>query len=357
MNRTTTRGFRVAFFHAMPEPAAPEPSPDATKARYPKRPSHFAHKFVRRLAKSAAAQEIGPEACWLLTVIAHQEDAVHYRRAVTWYEGQLMPLVGLKCRRTLARVREKAIEAGWLHYEPGRKGVAGVYWVLIPDHAEPFDDSPIGDDDGFLCDTSVTERAPQVSHQQRQKSAGSVAPMSPEPRQMCHTSNPVPNPIPNPVSLGGESVARAPDPGFDPSPPPDPADDVQTPDHPHFDWLTIEREFLEVWNNSSEVVPYKSLRNFQSRFRALWLDPEWRQNCYRGIAKLSTTYWAGRHVALSQFLKPEFLEELLGGKYSDHGPGAGGKNGVGGSSRAAARQTPLHIRLGGDIEPRAGDPF
>lgn len=360
MNRPTTRGLRVAFFHAdMDEQQTPEPSPETPKARYPKRPSHFAHKFVRRLAKSAAAQEIGPEACWLLTVIAHQEDAVHYRRAVTWYEGQLMPLVGLKCRRTLARVRDKAIEAGWLHYEPGRKGVAGVYWVLIPDHAEPFDDSPIGDDQGVLCDTSVTERAPKVSQQQRQKSAGSVAQMSPEERPMCHTSNPYPIPIPIPVSLGGDLRAPDADPGFDPSPPHDPVDDVQTPDNPHVDWLTVEREFLEVWNNSPETCKYRAMRNFQSRFRTLWLEAQWRSLCYRAVARLSTTYWAGRNVGLGQFLRPEFVEEVLGGRY-DYGPGTNDNRsakGHGRGSRATGRDAPLYLRLGGDIEPREGDPF
>lgn len=355
MNRPTTRGLRVAFFHAMTEPQQ-ETAPDAPKRAYPKRPSHFAHKFVRRLAKSAAAQEIGPEACWLLTVIAHQEDAVHYRRAVTWYEGQLMPLVGLNCRRTLARVRQKAIDAGWLHYEPGRKGVAGVYWVLVPDHAEPFDDSPIGEDSGFLCDTGVTERAPKVSRQQRQNSAASVTPMSPEERQKCHTSNPYPNPTPNPVSLGGESIARAPDPGFDPAPPPDPADDVQTPSHPHWDWLTVEREFLDAWNACPDTCHVRALRNYSNRLRNLWMDDWWRDHWRKVLEMLPTSFWAGRRLPLSRFLEDMFVEEFLGGKYIVHS-GAAGANAVGGSAKSSARAAPLHIRLGGDIEPRTGDPF
>ena len=346
MNRPTTRGLRVAFFHAdMDEQQTPEPSPETPKARYPKRPSHFAHKFVRRLAKSAAAQEIGPEACWLLTVIAHQEDAVHYRRAVTWYEGQLMPLVGLKCRRTLARVRDKAIEAGWLHYEPGRKGVAGVYWVLIPDHAEPFDDSPIGDDQGVLCDTSVTERAPKVSQQQRQKSAGSVTQMSPEERPMCHTSNPNPNPNPIPVSLLGESAARAPDPGFNPNPPPHPVDDIQTPDNPHIDWLTVEREFLVAWNAAPETVHISALRNYSNRLRTMWMDPWWRDNWRKVFSILPTSYWAVRKLPMSKFLEPNFVEETLNGKYRDY-TGTAGTHAVGN----AAGATPSFRTIGRRVE-------
>ena len=30
------------------------------------------------------------------------------------------------------RARQAAIDAGWLHYEPGTKSIAGKYWVTIP---------------------------------------------------------------------------------------------------------------------------------------------------------------------------------------------------------------------------------
>lgn len=353
MNRPTTRGFRVAFFHAMTaqqdataEPETPPEGPKRpTRSRYPKRISHFAHKFVRRLAKSAAAQEIGPEVCWLLTVIAHQEDAVHYLRAVTFYDGQLLPLVGMNCRRTLARAREKAVEAGWLHYEPGRKAKPGTYWVIIPEHAEAFDDSPLQDDWDVLCDTS----APQT-RRKRAESVTQTAPnVSQQERRMCHTSNPIPNPIPNP--MGGEAQRAQDDQSpFDPHPPPDPADDIQIPADPNFDWLTIEREFLEVWNNSPDTCRYKAMRGFQSRFRQAWLDEDWRKDCYRAIARLSTSYWAGKKLGLGQFLQPEFCEELLGGRFDNHEPER--RNGK------PPREIPLHLRLGGrDLQPREGDPF
>ena len=42
-----------------------------------------------------------------------------------------MSLAGMK------RVRDKAVEAGWLHYEPGTKGRAARYWVTIPEWAAP----------------------------------------------------------------------------------------------------------------------------------------------------------------------------------------------------------------------------
>ena len=57
---------------------------------YPKnRGSFFAHKFCRILTKAAVAQELGPESCWLLSVIVHQEDAIRYSRPVTFWNDDL----------------------------------------------------------------------------------------------------------------------------------------------------------------------------------------------------------------------------------------------------------------------------
>lgn len=120
---------------------------------YPKRPKYFAHKFVRKMAKVCLANDIGPEACWMLAVIVHTEDAKHYRGPVTFSNGQLMPLVGLFSVPSLARAREKAVKAGWLYYQPGMKGRAGTYWVTVPARAEGIDDLPTDDSgDDFASD-------------------------------------------------------------------------------------------------------------------------------------------------------------------------------------------------------------
>lgn len=108
---------------------------------YPKRVKFFALRFCRLMAKVCLANEIGPEACWMLAVIAHTEDAKCYSDPVTFFNGQLMPLVGLS-EDSLDRARRKAIDTGWLHYEPGRKKVAGRYWVQIPDRFKGIDDAP-----------------------------------------------------------------------------------------------------------------------------------------------------------------------------------------------------------------------
>jgi hypothetical protein len=71
------------------------------------------------MSKCCAAQEIGPEACWLVTVIAHQGDAIRYARPVTFFNGQLMPIYGFDSEGRLIRARARAVEGGWLHYDPG----------------------------------------------------------------------------------------------------------------------------------------------------------------------------------------------------------------------------------------------
>lgn len=116
---------------------------------YPKRSSHFAHKFCRTLTKSAAAQELGPEACWLLSVIVHQEDAIRYSRPVTFWNDQLLPLCGFGSRKRLESARRKAIEGGWIHYKPGGKSKPGRYWVTIPDAFEDLSDSPVDEGGSF----------------------------------------------------------------------------------------------------------------------------------------------------------------------------------------------------------------
>ena len=112
-------------------------------ADYPKRPAYFSHKFCRLLAKVALANDIGADCCWFLTVIAHTEDAKQYRGPVTFFNEQLMPLVGCGSVPALTRVRAKLISAGWLHHTPGTNRRAAAYWVVIPDRYKGLADGPV----------------------------------------------------------------------------------------------------------------------------------------------------------------------------------------------------------------------
>ena len=109
---------------------------------YPKRDAYFSHRFVRLLTKTAMAQVIGPKACWLLTVVVHQEDSKRYTGPVNYWNYQLESVGGFGSRGSLVRAREKAVGAGWLHYEPGGKGKCGKYWVIIPERFEDLPDLP-----------------------------------------------------------------------------------------------------------------------------------------------------------------------------------------------------------------------
>lgn len=161
---------------------------------YPKRPSHFAHRFTRLLTKAAVAQEIGPDACWLLAVIAHQEDAKRYRSAVTFWNGQLMPLCGFNSEKPFARARRKAVEAGWLHYEAGGKGKAGRYWCLIPDGHDKIDDSPMDESIGLTVDIDRPNRP--TNGGQTVLPVDSDGQTAVKRRSNGRTFNPIPNPIP-----------------------------------------------------------------------------------------------------------------------------------------------------------------
>ena len=112
-------------------------------SRYPTRERFFAHRFCRLLAKTCAAQELGSLTCWLLTVIAHTEDAKRYTGGVTFFNEQLMPLLGIRKWATLAKIRKAAVDAGWLHFQSRGSRKPGVYWVTIPADVADLPDSPV----------------------------------------------------------------------------------------------------------------------------------------------------------------------------------------------------------------------
>ncbi len=112
---------------------------------YPKREPYFAHRFVRLLFKTCAAQEIGIDACYLLVHIAHTEDAKRYKGPVTFHNEQLQAILGFKKWDRLDRARRAACRANWLHYQPppNRRRQPGRYFVTIPAELEDVDDLPI----------------------------------------------------------------------------------------------------------------------------------------------------------------------------------------------------------------------
>jgi hypothetical protein len=118
--------------------APPSPS------KYPRRGPYFAHRYCRLLTKTCAAQELGHAAFVLCVTIAHLEDAKRYAGPVTFFNEQLFPLIGVRKWESLDWARRRAVQVGWLHYEPGNRGLRqpGRYWVTTPPAFEHLDDSP-----------------------------------------------------------------------------------------------------------------------------------------------------------------------------------------------------------------------
>ena len=93
----------------------------------------FALKYIRLLTKTAAAQELNASTCWLLSIIACQEDVKSFSEPAKFYFSQLMPLCGFTSPKQLRSAITKAVSLGWLCYEPGSKGVPGKFSVRVPE--------------------------------------------------------------------------------------------------------------------------------------------------------------------------------------------------------------------------------
>jgi hypothetical protein len=114
---------------------------------YPSHEPYYAHRFIRLLTKTAAAQELGPAVCWLLAIVAMQEDAKRYTEPAKWYLDQLAPLCGFSSKQSLVTAIDKAKSAGWLDYTPGSKGKPGRFFTTIPTQFCSLEDYP--------CDESI----------------------------------------------------------------------------------------------------------------------------------------------------------------------------------------------------------
>lgn len=199
---------------------------------YPRRPPFFAAKFVRAMIKTCVANEHGQGVFTLLACIAHTEDASHYRRPVTFYEGQLMPVIGIMSRTTFYRVRQRAIDSGWLVCVPGGRGMPPSYFVQIPEHATGLDDAPSDEGDEWAGWEGWEESQSTPNHVQKLDTTADESRLSPEPvpkigretglkRDSSGTETglkrgafipvPIPNPVPKepPLPPEGGSVAKA----------------------------------------------------------------------------------------------------------------------------------------------------
>lgn len=165
---------------------------------YPQREPYFAHRFIRLLFKVCAAYQIGADGVALLTCIAMTEDAARYRRPVSYFNNQLMHLLGFTKWDRLKRVRDLCVQEGWLVYTQKGTRKAGTYFVTIPPHAE-------GLPDGSLDEGTPHEPYPESGDNAgdnagimtgiiRGQSGGQSGDNEGDPPILCPSPNPSPSP-------------------------------------------------------------------------------------------------------------------------------------------------------------------
>ncbi len=152
---------------------------------YPKREPYFALKFMRKLKDTGAAQSLGPGVCWLLGVIACEEDAKRYREPANFYYEQLMPLCGFRSKKQLRSSITKAVEQGWLEYSPGRKGVPCKFSVVIP---KAVSETPLNlCEEKIFSSDSKPETEPQ-KHRKRNRNGNTPTPNTHNPNKSDSSS-------------------------------------------------------------------------------------------------------------------------------------------------------------------------
>lgn len=293
---------------------------------YPKgRGTFFAYRLTRLMFKSALANEIGPEACYLISQIAHTEDATRYQKAVTFYNEQLMPVCGFPSIKALALARTKAIKSGWLVYIPGGKGKPGKYWTTIPCEILETPDSSIDESNfaaelqatnevkTFLCHTGrETPDKGEVNARETPDNCQTNAGQTPDKGQ---TILPIPNPIPKNSYSGPNENLETAEAAIDPNRMLKGSDGTSVLyEHNPVLW---EYEFVRKWNKLPGVTqhPRSSLSDFErrklvERFR----DPDWDWKTAMAMFPICL-----EAVPLSWLLEKDHVQEVIHHKWKIRG--------------------------------------
>lgn len=157
---------------------------------YPKRTNHFAHRYCRLLIKTCAAQDIGHIGFCLCVTIAHTEDAKRYTAPVTFWNDQLISLLGLNSWGQLDRARKKAVGNAWLAYVPGGKGKVGKYWATIPAEFENLPDSAVDEDPHVMRSTDGEENEGEAGEKRGTNGEHSSLYPSPSPSKSPNGDSP-----------------------------------------------------------------------------------------------------------------------------------------------------------------------
>lgn len=268
-------------------------SPDAIT--YPKRESYYANRLMRLMTKTAAAQQMGPDATLLVATVAFQEDAKRYRALVSFYNSQLLPLLGFAKWERLDRSRRAATEAGRLQYREQGTRKPGLYWATIPPDLENLPDGAI---DEALSPAEGYEAGYRAGYREGFK-AGIKTRTTGESSGMQSGDNegdppnlflpPIPTPTPE-EPLSGET------------------DEFQT----------VCAEFVEIWSAASGVRPIRKMSdNRRHTLRTRLKDPEWDWHAALGKFPLLCTrdQQKGWRPNVDWYLRPDSVTKILEGNY------------------------------------------
>lgn len=97
------------------------------------------------MTRANAADQIGATGCWLVAIVAGQEDVLRYRRPVAFFRDHLRSLLGVQKLETFHRARRAAMDAGWLEcvHPPKGSRKPTLYWSKIPSTVDGLPDSAI----------------------------------------------------------------------------------------------------------------------------------------------------------------------------------------------------------------------
>lgn len=289
-----------------------EPAP-----RYPQRDSHFAHKAVRLLFKSCAAQDIGQNACLLVCHIAHTEDAARYQGPVRFWNGQLMETLGFRSPKQLTDARKRAQDSGWLHYERDGNRSVGRYWVEVPSDVTQYDDSPIEpidanhSADGMNSGTNTKRKAERERNGSRNENV----------TESGRPSYPIPDPDPTPDPKEKRESASA-------DAPPD-----------------LESEFIALWNKTPGVCRLRKMTDRRkTQLRARLQKPEWLPDLKEALGKFPLKCTQGVEDPWRPdadfILKPDSVTKILEGRY-DWTKNGNGRPGHPTEGRTHSATTPI----------------
>jgi hypothetical protein len=301
---------------------------------YPRRSNHFAHKFTRLLFKACVANELGPEATLLLIAVAHTEDARGYRGPVTFWNAQLMPLIGAKSESAFKRIRDRCAAAGWLAHLPGARGRPAGYWVSVPARFAGWDDGPTDEQPGdYIATTGANAPAPdpesgrQVggirarSDLESGRNSDGIRSQSGPPSSLSLSLSQEKTPLPQAGAGAGGTAGAGGKPEEKPQADFDPTADVNP-------WFTKFGELVAAWV-AAKLPGFDGPRGIQetANRRGFWQmrlqDESWRRDWREAVERAGRSARCRGAVGewklqLDTFLKdPDMVARILEGEFDD----------------------------------------